>query len=208
MTALILLGVAWVISQWSTPGYGPRLMNAANWVETPQPLVMRGGDPYIRALMRTISASESNMDTPYHLLYGGKTVDSLAHHPEICVPITAGPNRGNCTTAAGRYQFINTTWQEKAKRYHPKPPSWYAKWQDYPFDPTSQDAVVYRWLTDKSAWNADIPAMLRQGQLEEVLKLLSGTWTSLGYGLETNRMTPHLPRIYAEMLQEEINNGS
>lgn len=208
MTALILLGVAWTISRWSMPAHLPQAMGRAGWVDTPEPLAMRGGDPYIRALMRTISAAESNMDAPYHLLYGGKTVESLASHPDVCVTIVTGPNRGDCTTAAGRYQFLNTTWDEKAERYHPSPPPWYAKWKEYSFDPTSQDAVVYRWLTDESAWGVSIEALLRQGKIEDVLKMLSGTWTSLGYGIEPNRMTPHLPGIYAELLQEELQSGS
>ncbi|MGB5713726.1 MAG: glycoside hydrolase, partial [Waterburya sp.] len=35
-----------------------------------QPLVMGGGDPYVRALMRTITASEANVTHPYNVVYG------------------------------------------------------------------------------------------------------------------------------------------
>ena len=126
-----------------------------------QPLVMRGGDPYIRALMRTITASEANVTRPYHVIYGGKQVDNLERHPELCVTIVAGPNRGNCTTAAGRYQMLDFTWSRTARRYHPN-------------------------------------------EIDRVLRLLSGTWTSLGYGIETNSMSDRLPRIYQNMLQEEL----
>jgi muramidase (phage lysozyme) len=165
---------------------------------------MDGGDPYLRALMRTISASESNMSKPYHLLYGGKTVPSLAHHPEQCVPIITGPNVGQCTTAAGRYQFLDSTWQEKAQKYHPHPPAWYTLKRAYRFEPEDQDIVVYEWLADTSAWGMDIPQLLRAGQIETVLKALSGTWTSLGYGIETNSMSARLPAIYQKMLAEEL----
>jgi muramidase (phage lysozyme) len=171
-----------------------------------QPLVMQGGDPYIRALMRTISASEANFSSPYTVIYGGDHVDDLSGHPNRCIPIKAGPNQGNCTTAAGRYQFINTTWYEKAKRYHPKQTK--LNWLNfYSFEPEYQDLVVYQWLTDKEAWGKDIPELLRQGKLEEVLKLLSNTWTSLGYGIETNVMTPYLPMIYQKMLAEELKKN-
>jgi muramidase (phage lysozyme) len=167
------------------------------------PLVMKDGDPHIRALMRTITASEANDSQPYSIIYGGEHVSDLGRHPELCVPIVAGPNVGNCTTAAGRYQFLNTTWNEKAQRYHPRP-SGFWRWQSYSFEPEFQDAVVHAWLSDPQAWGVDIAEQLRQGKLEDVLRQLSGTWTSLGYGIEDNAMTGYLPRIYERMLREEL----
>jgi muramidase (phage lysozyme) len=167
------------------------------------PLVMKGGDPYIRALMRTIAASEANDSQPYTLLYGGEHAWDLSRHPNRCVRIVTGPNLGNCTTAAGRYQFINTTWDKMAKRYHPRP-SGFLLWQHYSFQPEYQDAVVYRWLSDKQAWGVDLSQQLRTGRVNDVLRRLSGTWTSLGYGIETNSMSGYLPGIYQRMLREEL----
>ena len=170
-----------------------------------QPLVMKGGDPYIRALMRTITASEANVSKPYNVIYGGQFVDDLSTHPERCVTIVAGPNRGKCSTAAGRYQMLDFTWNEKAKRYHPKP-SGFWRWKTYSFEAEYQDKVVHDWLSDRRAWNANIPQLLRDGEQKRVLRLLSGTWTSLGYGIETNSMSKYLPAIYQNMLQEELNS--
>lgn len=169
-----------------------------------QPLVMEGGDPYIRALMRTITASEANVTRPYNVIYGGKMVNDLSNHPELCVAIVAGPNIGNCTTAAGRYQMLDFTWNKKAKKYHPKP-SGIWRWKTYSFEAEYQDAVVHDWLSDSQAWGIDIPQLLRQGEISQVLRLLSGTWTSLGYGIETNSMSGYLPQIYHNMLQEELS---
>lgn len=171
------------------------------------PLVMQGGDPYIRALMRTISASEANSNRPYSLLYGGQQITDLSKHPQICVTIPVGPNKGNCSTAAGRYQMINTTWYHIAPRYHPKP-SQMMFWSGYSFEPEYQDVVVYRWLKDSKVWGVDISQLLRQGKLNEVLRRLSPTWTSLGYGIETNSITKSLPRIYQKMLQDELKTAS
>lgn len=170
------------------------------------PLVMKGGDPYIRALMRTISASEANGQRPYSLLYGGKQVNDLSRHPEICTPIKVGPNTGNCSTAAGRYQIINTTWYHIAPKYHPKPGN-FLLWHNYSFEAEYQDIVVYKWLTDSRAWGVNIPQLLREKKLKTVLKELSPTWTSLGYGIENNSMSSSLPRIYEKVLQEELNNS-
>lgn len=170
------------------------------------PLAMKTGDPYIRALMRTISASESNVSRPYHVVYGGKYVLDLSRHPDWCVKIVNGPNVGKCTTAAGRYQFLTSTWKDKAKRYHPKPGN-FVWWQDYSFEPEYQDAVVYAWLSDRKFWKADIPEMLRQERLTDVLRMLSGTWTSLGYGIENNSMSSSLPKVYQKVLREELANA-
>jgi muramidase (phage lysozyme) len=171
------------------------------------PLAMTDGDPYVRALMRTISVSESNDLKPYSLLYGGQYFSDWSQHPNQCIVIQAGPNNGNCTTAAGRYQFITSTWQEKARLYHPGPEGWLF-WQHYSFDPMSQDRVVYRWLSDPEAWGVNIPELLKKGQLNEVLYQLSGTWTSLGYGIETNELTPHLNEMYQKFLTEELTQAS
>lgn len=157
----------------------------------------------MRALMRTISASESNDASPYSILYGGQHITDFSEHPDLCIRIVNGPNQGNCTTAAGRYQFLTTTWTEKARLYHPNPTR-FLFWESYSFAPEYQDEVVYAWLYDAQAWGVDIPALLRAGELRQVLELLSGTWTSLGYGIEDNQMTDALPEVYQKMLQEEL----
>lgn len=167
------------------------------------PLVMQGGDPYIRALMRTISASEANDSRPYSILYGGQHIRDLSRHPERCVTIVSGPNKGNCSTAAGRYQLLNITWYSLAQRYHPQP-SQFLFWKSYSFEPEFQDRVIYAWLNDSQAWGTDISELLRQRKLDRVLRRLSSTWTSLGYGIEDNAMTGRLPQVYQKMLREEL----
>lgn len=183
-----------------------QLKDYALTVRGTQPLVMEGGDPHIRALMRTITASEANVKQPYHVIYGGSLVTDLTSHPDSCVTIKVGVNKGNCSTAAGRYQMLNFVWDEKAVRYHPNPDGvlW---WKQYSFEPQYQDAVVYGWLKDDTAWGVNISELLKAGKIESVLRLLSGTWTSLGYGIETNSMSKHLPSIYQNMLQEELKSS-
>lgn len=208
LTMLIFLGVALTLREWSAdfllPSMPPELLGATDYVASPLPLVMEGGDPYLRALMRTISAAESNTKDPYRLLYGGKRVKDLSVHPDECIRIVNGPNVNNCTTAAGRYQFLTTTWERQASRYHPLRPAWYEVWEQPSFEPVYQDKVVHDWLADSEVWGVDVAALLRAGEIDRVLKLLSGTWTSLGYGIEDNSMTALLPEIYDEMLAEEL----
>lgn len=167
------------------------------------PLVMQGGDPYIRALMRTISMSESNYPNPYAIIHGGSYTDDLSQHPDRCTNISVGPNAGRCSTAAGRYQFLTTTWSEKARIYHPYPAR-FIVWERYSFEPKYQDAVMYAWLTDPEAWGGDLRTSLQQGYVQDVLAKLSNTWTSLGYGIETNSMSNNLPELYSKFLKEEL----
>ncbi len=190
-----------LLENWITEEPRSRLAPTLS-VYLPQ-LEMQGGDPYIRALMRTISASEANDPHPYTILYGGQHISDLSRHPEQCITIVSGPNLGNCSTAAGRYQLLNTTWKEKAQRYHPQP-NQFMFWESYSFKPEFQDAVVHDWLSDSQAWGTDISKLLQQGKLEQVQRLLSGTWTSLGYGIEDNSVTERLPTVYQKMLREEL----
>jgi muramidase (phage lysozyme) len=166
------------------------------------PLVMKGGDPYIRGLMRMISTSEANDPQPYSLIYGGSRADQLDRHPSKCVTINAGPNKGNCSTAAGRYQTINTTWNDIAQRYQGKQICFMWKCQ-YSFAPLEQDKVVYAWLSDRKFWGMNISQELRAGRVASVRKRLSATWTSLGYGIETNVHTNKLDRNFDRIMEEE-----
>ncbi len=167
------------------------------------PLAMQGGDPYVRALMRTISASEANDPYPYSVLYNGKHVSDLSRHPEKCIAIVSGPYKKKCSTAAGRYQITDETWFDRAQHYHPQQLQVILR-KSYSFEPEFQDAVVHAWLSDRQAWGTDIPQLLRQGKLNLVLRLLSPTWTSLGYGIENNSLSRRLPKVYQKMLQEEL----
>lgn len=199
----IAVGIAWGgVALLQSPWPGLKMSTFSGQMEI-APLVMAGGDPYLRALMRTISASEANTAKPYHVIYGGHHVGDLSEHPNRCVKIFLGPNRGNCSTASGRYQFLNTTWAEKAGKYHPQPQK-FLLWQNYSFEPEYQDRVLYRWLADSQAWGMDISEKLQMGAIDEVLKHLSPTWTSLGYGIEDNLMTKHLPKLYHQLLAEEL----
>jgi muramidase (phage lysozyme) len=169
----------------------------------PPALVMTTGNPYIRALMRTISTSEANDPRPYSLIYGGSRATNLEKHPEKCIKIQAGPNKGNCSTAAGRYQTINTTWYTIAKRYQTKKICFFWTCQ-YSFEAIEQDKAVYAWLSDPKPWGMDIAKELRSGNITGVRKKLSPTWTSLGFGIETNIMTSSLEKTYKLVLQEEL----
>lgn len=196
--ALLSVGVMLLLVWWTRPAW---------LLPGTQPLVIQEGDPYLRALMRTISASEANVLRPYHVLHGGDFADSLAAHPNRCVGIRGGPNRGNCSTAAGRYQLLYNTWLGLAQRYHPHASGRDTDAAALSFDPLFQDTVVLAWLGDRKVWGMDIAQQLQQGRVRHVLRRLSGTWTSLGYGIEDNIMSAELPRVYRQLLTMELERA-
>lgn len=91
-----------------------------------------------------------------------------------------------------------------AGRYHPDRDDAGDDLSTLSFSALHQDIVVHAWLADRQFWRVDLADLLRQGRLDEVLRRLSGTWTSLGYGIESHGMTQRLPRIYNEVLEHEM----
>ena len=114
---------------------------------------------YIRAFMRMITKHEGTSQpcdgiSPYRILvggnpisdplnrYGGKCGKSTNYfngykwHPNIKVKGSYGKS-----TAAGRYQFLTTTW------YNQEDDSgWASKYDPWDFSPENQDRVVYQYL--------------------------------------------------------------
>lgn len=76
--------------------------------------------PHEEAAMRVIASVESN--GKYNVIYGGGTFDSYADHPRKYVTITSGPNKGQKSSAAGKYQFLASTWDDTVADFNRKNP--------------------------------------------------------------------------------------
>lgn len=134
-----------------------------------------GGSSARKEILDTIAGTES---PDYNTLYGGRKISDLSWHPGIDVPITSGPNKGKTSSAFGRYQFLEDTWNEQARQLGLRDMS-----------PASQDAAAwnlasqtYRRKTGgdlEADWASGDPAARRQA-----LSALSSVWTSLPGGIE------------------------
>jgi muramidase (phage lysozyme) len=128
--------------------------------------------PEGRALLDTIAGTES---PGYDVIYGGRRFTDFSHHPNIRVTITSGPNKGNVSTAAGRYQFVIRTWTNEQKQLNLPD-----------FSPQSQDKAA--WHLAQTVYhnntNRDLGSDLKNGILDKVGPALHGTWTSLPGGIE------------------------
>lgn len=129
--------------------------------------------PVARALLETIAGPESKGD--YNVIYGGSQFDDYSDHPRQPVMITSGPNKGQYSSAAGKYQFLGSTWDDIAERY------------DIPdFSPASQDQAAWALATEeyKRDTGRDLEADLAAGDLSRVAPSLRNQWTSLPGGIE------------------------
>lgn len=137
--------------------------------------------PYQTALLDTIAGPESG--GRYNVIYGGQQFSDMSDHPRAAVPITSGPNAGKTSSAAGKYQFLGSTWDEyKNKLGLPD------------FSPASQDKAAWALAADtfKSKTGQDLGAVLQSGDpqaIAQVGKVLSPIWTSLPGGIEAGTDT-------------------
>lgn len=112
----------------------------------------------MRAMLDTISWAEG---ADYNTLFGSSTFSSYEDHPRRT--ITKG---GFSSTAAGRYQFLSTTWDEVAAQL---------KLPD--FSPESQDLAAVQLIKNRGAFDA-----VEAGDIPQALLSLSYEWASLPYG--------------------------
>lgn len=129
--------------------------------------------PEARALLDAIAGSESA--GRYDVMYGGGRFDPALGHPHQAVPITTGPNKGKTSSAAGRYQFLGSTWDDVAAQHGLSD-----------FSPQSQDLGAWFLAADeyKRDTGRDLQADLAAGRTEAVVPSLRDVWTSLPGGIE------------------------
>lgn len=118
----------------------------------------------IKAMLAVIRKGEGTSGPDgYSMLFGGKLFTGFAAHPNVKVCRTFSNGKKVCSTAAGAYQFLKSTWDETAAAM---------KLRD--FGPASQDFAAVGRMAARGAL-ADVIA----GRLSSALLKLSYEWASL-----------------------------
>lgn len=129
-----------------------------------------------KAFLDAIAYSEGTAghgDDGYNVLVGGDLFDSYTDHPRKLVTLN---RKGLKSTAAGRYQLLERTWDDIRARIHLPD-----------FSPDSQDKAALELIRLRCAMD-DVEA----GRFDEAVAKLAKTWASFpgaGYGQRENELT-------------------
>ncbi|MEG4107867.1 glycoside hydrolase family 104 protein [Microcoleus sp. S13_C5] len=144
-----------------------------------------GPERRVKAFLDTIAAAEGTASPDgYRTLYTGTKFVSFQDHPR---EMRCGRRYGKklCSDAAGRYQFLSTTWDRFAKKFSISD-----------FSPQNQDLVAVELIREKGALE-DIEA----GRLEPAVRKLAYIWPSFRrYGGSVESSMPKLEAMYLQNL--------
>ncbi|MGB3507909.1 MAG: glycoside hydrolase family 104 protein [Microcoleaceae cyanobacterium] len=141
--------------------------------------------PRIRAFLDTISVTEGTEGPQgYYRQYTGTHFSSFDVHPRQ-MRCAMSNGKKLCSDAAGRYQFLSTSWDLFRPTVGAKN-----------FGPTYQDRVAIELIKDKGALED-----IEQGRIEEAFRKLYMVWPSFGVtATDVERLMPKLVGIYNEKL--------
>lgn len=153
-----------------------------------------------RALLATIGSQRFESNGSYTQRFNQPDFSDFSKHPGTYGAITRGPNAGLKSNAAGRYQFLSTTWANQAKQLGLRD-----------FSPESQDAAA--WNLAKQTYSQatrgrDLTADLHDPKnLPGIAQALHSQWTSLPGGIETRSKTADFTNAFMANAQSEMARG-
>lgn len=116
----------------------------------------------VRKMLNLVAATEG-VKHGYNTLFGNQRIDNLNAHPNIKKAFRQTDGKTNYTTAAGRYQFLNKTWNGLARQYG---------FRD--FGARNQDLGAVALIAQRGAINDVI-----NGNWQGAIKKLGPEWASL-----------------------------
>ena len=117
----------------------------------------------VRVFLDAIAEAEGTTKHGYATAFGGGKLSSLLDHPRKLANFSETTGRRNSTSAAGRYQFLQSTWDEIAKKLGLTD-----------FGPEAQDMAAIA-LLDRAGALQDV----LRGDLQSAARKSGKTWASL-----------------------------
>lgn len=146
----------------------------------PKTQVVRGycgvateGTPEQRALLDTIAWAEG---ANYNTLYGGRTFNNYTDHPRKKIS-----KWGFTSSAAGRYQFLEDTYDGLRKRGY----------FSSGFTPEEQDKAALKLVKDEGVTQQILEDSLKKRTFKPIAKRINNIWASIpgnGYGQGTRSL--------------------
>lgn len=141
-------------------------------------------DTNVRAFLDMIAYAEGTSGPDgYRTMFGHSLFDSFADHPRQLFTFTNSRGETLKTSAAGRYQFLRSTWDELR-----------AKLGLSDFSPASQDLGAIELIRQRGALND-----VRAGRIVQAISKVRSVWASLpgaGYA-QPERSITNLLTAYA-----------
>ena len=154
-------------------------------IDSPDPREHNIERDRVKAFLDTIASAEGTAAADgYYTQYTGTKFASFTDHPR---EMRCGRRYGKklCSDAAGRYQFLSTTWDRFAKKFGVKD-----------FSPQNQDLMAIELIREKGALE-DIEA----GRLEPAVRKLAYIWPSFRrFGGSVESSMPKLEQMYLQNL--------
>jgi muramidase (phage lysozyme) len=153
-------------------GAGPAAVAAARAADT-APAGLSAKER--KAFLNTIATGESPGGAYDYIIGGGKITDFSKHPRQM-----GSAGKYGSSDAAGKYQFLGSTWDEQSKKYGYKD-----------FKPETQDTAAWNYAKDvyKQKSGRELEADLKTGDpqiLNNISTTLGQTWTSLPGGSQPN----------------------
>ena len=120
-------------------------------------------NPNVRQFLNVISMAEGTDKNGYQTAFGGGLINDLSDHPRKLYDFNQTDGTPNQTSAAGRYQFIQPTWDDVSNKLGLKN-----------FSPENQDLAAVELLRR----NGSLPALLN-GDFQTAIQKSGSTWASL-----------------------------
>ena len=156
--------------------------------------------PYARSVLDFIADMEGTSgrgDQGYNIAFGGSTFNDFSQHPGVERAYLGLDGRRHTSDAAGRYQFLQSTYNDLRDRYGIPD-----------FSPHSQDLMAMALIVDVGGEEA-----LRSGDFPALLEKLNQRWasipgTTLGRNLHNPQTIAAAYSSYLRRLDEHDPSGT